>query len=33
MGLSLNYKRTWTDRFDLEGEMDAAVVRVVLVLQ
>jgi len=33
MGLSLNYKRTWTDRFDLEGEMDATVLRVVLILQ
>jgi len=33
MGLSLNYKRTWTDRFDLHGEMDALVVRVVLILQ
>ena len=32
MGLSLNYKRTWTDRFDLDGEMDALVVRVVLIL-
>ena len=32
MGISLNYKRTWTDRFDLEGEMDALVARVVLIL-
>jgi phosphate-selective porin OprO/OprP len=33
MALSLNYRRTWTDRFDLEGEMDAFVARVMLILQ
>jgi phosphate-selective porin OprO/OprP len=32
MGVSLNYRRTWTDRFDLEGEMDAFVARVILIL-
>ena len=33
MAVSLNYRRTWTDRLDLEGEMDAFVVRVMLILQ
>ena len=33
VALSLNYRRTWTDRFDLEGEMDAFVARVILILQ
>ena len=33
MALSLNYRRTWTDRFDREGEMDAFVARVMLILQ
>ena len=33
MALGLNYRRTWTDRFDLEGEMDAFVARVMLILQ
>jgi phosphate-selective porin OprO/OprP len=33
MALSLNYRRTWTERFDLTGEMDAFVVRVALILQ
>ncbi len=33
MALSLNYRRTWTDRFDLKGEMDAFVARVSLILQ
>jgi phosphate-selective porin OprO/OprP len=33
MALSLNYRRTWTDRRDLEGEMDAFVARVMLILQ
>ena len=33
MAVSLNYRRTWTDRFDLEGEMDAFVARVMLILQ
>jgi phosphate-selective porin OprO/OprP len=33
MGVSLNYRRTWTDRFDLEGEMDVFVARVMLILQ
>ena len=33
MALSLNYRRTWTDRYDLEGEMDAFVARVMLILQ
>jgi phosphate-selective porin OprO/OprP len=33
MALSLNYRRTWTDRFGLDGEMDAFVARVMLILQ
>ncbi len=33
MGASLNYRRTWTDRLDLEGEMDVFVARVILILQ
>ena len=33
MAMSFNYRRTWTDRFDLEGEMDAFVTRVILILQ
>jgi hypothetical protein len=33
MAVSLNYRRTRTDRFDLEGEMDAFVARVMLILQ
>jgi len=33
MALSLNYHRTRTDRFDREGEMDAFVARVLLILQ
>jgi hypothetical protein len=31
--VSLNYRRTWTDRFGLDGEMDAASMRVSLFLQ
>ena len=33
MLVSLNYRRTWTDRFGLDGEMDAASARVTLFLQ
>lgn len=33
MALSLNYRRTWTDRLDLEGEMDVFVARMMLILQ
>jgi phosphate-selective porin OprO/OprP len=33
MALSLNYRRTWTDRFDLDGEMDVFAARVILILQ
>ena len=33
MGLSLNYKRTWTDHLESEGVMDGFIARVVLVLQ
>jgi len=33
LAVSLNYRRSWTDRFDLEGEMDAFVARVMLILQ
>ncbi len=33
MALSLNYRRTWTERFDLKGEMDVFVARVSLILQ
>ena len=33
MLVSLNYRRTWTDRFGLDGEMDAAGARVTLFLQ
>jgi phosphate-selective porin OprO/OprP len=33
LALSLNYRRSWTDRFDLEGKMDAFVARVILILQ
>jgi len=33
MAVSLNYRRTWLDRRDLEGEMDAFVARVMLILQ
>jgi phosphate-selective porin OprO/OprP len=33
LAVSLNYRRSWTDRFDLEGEMDAFVARVILILQ
>ena len=33
MAASLNYRRTWTDRFGLGGEMDAFVARVMLILQ
>ena len=33
MAVSVNYRRTWTDRFGLEGEMDALVARVMLILQ
>ena len=31
--VSLNYRRTWTDRFGVEGQMDAFVSRVMLILQ
>lgn len=33
MLVSLNYRRTWTDRFGLDGEMDAMSMRVALFLQ
>jgi len=33
LAVSLNYRRTWTDRFGLEGEMDAFVARAILILQ
>ena len=33
LAVSLNYRRSWTDRYDLEGEMDAFVARVMLILQ
>ena len=33
LAVSLNYRRSWTDRHDLEGEMDAFVARVMLILQ
>jgi phosphate-selective porin OprO/OprP len=33
MAVSLNYRRSWTERRDLEGEMDAFVARIILVLQ
>ena len=33
MAVSFNYRRSWTDRFNLEGEMDAFVARVMLILQ
>ena len=33
MAVSLNYRRTWTDRLSLDGEMDAFVARVMLILQ
>ena len=33
MAVSLNYRRTWTDRFGLNGEMDAFVARAILILQ
>jgi len=33
MALSLNYRRTWTDRRGLDGKMDALVGRVMLILQ
>ena len=33
MLVSLNYRRTWTDRFGIDGEMDAATMRVALFLQ
>jgi phosphate-selective porin OprO/OprP len=33
MLVSLNYRRTWTDRFGLDGEMDSASMRVALFLQ
>jgi len=33
MAVSLNYRRTWTDRFGLDGEMDAFVARAILILQ
>jgi hypothetical protein len=33
LAVSLNYRRSWTDRFELEGEMDAFVARVMLILQ
>ena len=33
IALSLNYRRTWTDRLDLEGEMDVFVARMMLILQ
>jgi phosphate-selective porin OprO/OprP len=31
--VGLNYRRTWTDRFGVDGEMDAFVMRVALILQ
>lgn len=33
LAVSLNYRRSWTDVRDLEGEMDAFVARVMLILQ
>ena len=30
---SLNYRRSWTDRFDIDGEMDSVTMRVTLFLQ
>lgn len=33
MLVSFNYRRTWTDRFDVDGEMDVAAMRVALFLQ
>jgi phosphate-selective porin OprO/OprP len=33
MLVSLNYRRTWTDRFGLDGEMDSASMRVAMFLQ
>ncbi len=33
MAVSLNYRRTWTDRLGLNGEMDAFVARAILILQ
>jgi phosphate-selective porin OprO/OprP len=33
MALGLNYRRTWTDRLGFDGEMDAFVARVMLILQ
>ena len=33
MLVSLNYRRTWTDRFGIDGQMDAAAARVALFLQ
>ena len=33
MLVSLNYRRTWTDRFDIDGQMDVVAARVALFLQ
>jgi len=33
LAVSLNYRRSWTDVRDFDGEMDAFVARVMLVLQ
>ncbi len=33
MAVSMNYRRTWTDRFDRKGQMDAFVLRAILILQ
>jgi phosphate-selective porin OprO/OprP len=33
LAVSLNYKHSWTDRFGIDGEMDAFVARVLMILQ
>jgi phosphate-selective porin OprO/OprP len=33
LAVSLNYKHSWTNRFGVEGEMDAFVARVMMILQ
>jgi phosphate-selective porin OprO/OprP len=33
LAVGINYRRTWTDRKDIEGQMDAFVARVMLILQ
>jgi len=33
LAVSFNYRRTWTERFALDGEMDAFVARVMVILQ